>query len=161
MAYRRCPKCWQKHDLWEPYCLHCGTNLAGAKLFDVAPVNPPRLVITERAVGAVTILDLAQVLMEDRGVHELGDRIRVLLDQGRRQFLLNLTDLVYCDDAGLRELMHARATVTGDGGTIQLLNACKRIGVFPLPLMTKLLVVFEPFGDEVEALRSFEREDPC
>ena len=159
MAYRRCPKCWQKHGLTETACVHCGTDLAGAELFDVAPHDPPRLVIAERAVGPVTILDLKRVLMADRGVHEVGDRIRVLLDQGRRQILLNFSDLVCCDSAGLEELLRAHTTVTRHDGTIKLLNTCKRIGQFPLTTMLKLLSVFETFGDEAEALRSFERED--
>jgi anti-anti-sigma regulatory factor len=161
MAYRRCPKCWQKHGLTEATCVHCGTDLAGAELFDVAPHDPPRLVIAERAVGPVTILDLKRVLMEDRGVHELGDRIRALLDEGRRQFLVNVSELFFLDSAGFAELMRARTTVARDGGTMKLLNTSKLIGQFSLPVLCKLLLVFEFFDNEANALRSFEREGPC
>ena len=94
-----------------------------------------------------------------RGARELGAVIRLLVEQGRRRVLLNLSNVVYCDDAGFSEIVQAHVVVSRNEGTIRILNTCKRIGQFTLQMITGLLTVFETFDDESQALLSFDSGD--
>ena len=114
------------------------------------------MTITERRNGPVTILDLKGKFTLDDGVGEFRDTIRTLLEHGNTQILLNY-DVVYMDSAGLAELVNAYVTVRNQGGTIKLLNLTKRIGP-GLHVITRLLTVFENYGDERQALASFRAE---
>jgi anti-sigma B factor antagonist len=109
--------------------------------------------IEERAVGAVTVLDLKGKLTLGDGDALLKDKIHSLLHQGRKHLVLNLGDLSYIDSAGLGEIVSMYTTVRKEGGGLKLANVTKRIR--DLLAITKLLTVFETFDSEGEAVRSF------
>ena len=79
--------------------------------------------------------------------------MRSLLQQGYGKLLLNLGDVSYVDSAGLGEIVQSYATVNKNGGSLKLLNVTKRIK--DLLSITKLLMVFETFDSEAEAVTSF------
>ena len=112
------------------------------------------MAITERAHGAVAILDLTEIFREGEGPNELGDAIGKLLHHGTRQVLVNITNVIYMDDVGLNALVRAQETVWRAGGTFKLLNANKR-DISGLMLTTKLLMAFESYDDEAGAVSSF------
>src|SRR5438046_9552390 len=96
--------------------------------------------IGERTVGDVMIVDVSgKVTLGDGGDVMLKDKMRSLVQQGRKQVLLNLGDVSYVDSAGLGEIVQAYATLNKNGGTLKLLTTTKRIKDL-LP-MTKLLRV--------------------
>jgi anti-sigma B factor antagonist len=109
--------------------------------------------IEERTVGEVTILDMKGKLVLGDGDTLLKDKLHSLVNQGRRQFILNLGDVPYMDSAGIGEVVRAHTTVSRAGGSLKLLNVTKRL--HDLLVITKLLTVFDTFDDESEALRSF------
>jgi len=111
--------------------------------------------ITERVHGAVTILDLHGPFVYGRGADEFRDKFQTLLEEGRTQILINMGghDL---DGDGLDVLVRAFATVTRRGGTLKLVNLSRRVGP-GLPVVAKLLVVFDVYRDEAEALASFDQ----
>jgi anti-sigma B factor antagonist len=109
--------------------------------------------IEERTVGGVTILDLKGKLVLGDGDTLLKDKIHSLVNQGRKQFVLNLGDVPYIDSAGIGEVVRTHTTVSRAGGSLKLLNVTKRI--HDLLVITKLLTVFDTFESEAEALRSF------
>jgi anti-sigma B factor antagonist len=84
----------------------------------------------------------------------LKDKINSLLQQGHRKLLLDLGDVSYVDSAGLGQLVQVHATTTRQGGSLKLLNVTKRLR--DLLVVTKLLVVFDAFDSEAEALASFK-----
>ena len=77
-----------------------------------------------------------------------------LIRNGNKQVLVNITAVTYMDDVGLNALLLAQETVWSAGGTFKVLNASQRMDR-PLMLTTKLLMAFESYGDEAEALSSF------
>jgi anti-anti-sigma factor len=111
------------------------------------------LQITERRVGHVTVLDLKGRLELDDGDTVLRDTINRLVEEGRVQLLLDLTNVTRLDSAGIGMLVGKYLTVRKRNGTIKLLHLTDRTS--RLLHITKLESVFEIFQDEAQALRSF------
>jgi anti-sigma B factor antagonist len=109
--------------------------------------------IEERAVDAVTILELKGKLTLGDGDTLLKDKIHSLINQDCKHIVLDLGGVSYVDSAGLGEIVGSLTTVTRGGGTLKLLNLNKRIQ--DLMVMTKLITVFDTFDTEAEAVRSF------
>jgi anti-sigma B factor antagonist len=84
----------------------------------------------------------------------LKDKLYSLLNQGRKDVLLNLENVQYVDSAGLGAIVAAYTTMTRDGGSLKLANITKKMQ--DLLSITKLLTVFETFDSEDEALRSYK-----
>jgi anti-sigma B factor antagonist len=112
------------------------------------------MVIEERVVGDVTILDLKGKMTLGEGDELLKDKINSLIHQGQKKLLLNLESVPYIDSAGLGEIVRTYTTVSRQGGNLKLVNLTKRIT--DLLSITKLLTVFETFDSEPEALKSFQ-----
>lgn len=109
--------------------------------------------IDERIVDGVTILDLKGKMTLGEGDELLKDKINSLVQQDRKQIVLNLEGVPYIDSAGLGEIVRTYTTVSRQGGKLKLLNLTKRIT--DLLSITKLLTVFETYESEAEALKSF------
>ena len=114
------------------------------------------MVIEERIVGDVTILDLKGKMTLGEGDELLKDKINSLIHQGQKKLLLNLEGVPYIDSAGLGEIVRTYTTVSRQGGNLKLVNLTKRIT--DLLSITKLLTVFETFDSEPEALKSFQAQ---
>ena len=111
------------------------------------------MVIEERVIGDVTILDLKGKMTLGEGDELLKDKINSLIHQGQKKLLLNLEGVPYIDSAGLGEIVRTYTTVSRQGGHLKLLNLTKRIT--DLLSITKLLTVFETYDSEPDAIRSF------
>lgn len=116
------------------------------------------MVIEERIVGDVTILDLKGKMTLGEGDELLKDKVNSLIHQGQKKLLLNLEGVPYIDSAGLGEIVRTYTTVSRQGGHLKLVNLTKRIS--DLLSITKLLTVFETFDAEPEALKSFQAQAP-
>ncbi len=109
--------------------------------------------IDERAVGEVVILDLKGNIVLNEGDVVLRDKINSLLQQGKTKVVLNLAAVPYMDSAGLGEVVRSFATVRRHNGALKMVHLTKRIT--DLLTITKLLMVFDTFESEKEALDSF------
>jgi anti-sigma B factor antagonist len=112
------------------------------------------MVIEERVIGDVTVLDLKGKMTLGEGDELLKDKINSLIHQGQKKLLLNLEGVPYIDSAGLGEIVRTYTTVSRQGGSLKLVNLTKRIT--DLLSITKLLTVFETFDSEADALKSFQ-----
>jgi len=110
--------------------------------------------IAERNSGKVTVLDLSGRITLGEGDVLLKDKLHSLVNQGRRDVLLNLGNVNYVDSAGLGAIVSAYTTMTRAGGSLKLANVTKKLQ--DLLSITKLLTVFETFDSEDEALRSYK-----
>ncbi|HTL02465.1 MAG TPA: STAS domain-containing protein [Vicinamibacterales bacterium] len=110
--------------------------------------------ISERNDGKVTILSLAGKVTLGEGDVLLKDKLHSLLNQGRKDVLLNLAQVSYVDSAGLGAIVGAYTTMTREGGSLKLANVTKKLQ--DLLSITKLLTVFETFDSEDEGLRSYK-----
>ena len=110
--------------------------------------------LAERTLGAVTIIDVdGPITLGDGDTDRLGDKVRSLLQQGRKQLIANLANVSYMDSAGLGELVQAYTTVKRQGGTLKLVGLTKRLN--DLLVITKLVKVFETYDSEAAAVASF------
>jgi anti-sigma B factor antagonist len=109
--------------------------------------------IHERAFGDVTIIDVNGRMTLGEGQELLRDKVNSLIQQGKKNLVLNLAEVPYIDSAGLGEIVRTYTTVSHQGGALKLLNLTKRIQ--DLLAITKLLTVFETFDAEADAVGSF------
>jgi anti-sigma B factor antagonist len=106
-----------------------------------------------RRIEGVNIVDLSGRITIGEGTIVLKDAVRNLLQRNEKKILLNLADVSYIDSSGIGELVSSFTTVGNQGGKLKLLNLTKK--VHDLLSITKLLTVFEVFGDEAKAIQSF------
>jgi anti-sigma B factor antagonist len=111
------------------------------------------MTVSERAVGAITLLDLDGQLILGASAEGLRDKVRSLLQQGHQQFIVNLARVPYMDSSGLGELVQTYATVTKQGGALKLVQLTTRLR--DLLVITKLATVFDCYDTEADALASF------
>lgn len=111
------------------------------------------MLIEERIVGDVTILDLKGKMTLGEGDELLKDKVNSLVSQGHKKIVLNLEDVPYIDSAGLGEIVRTYTTVSRQQGKLKLLNVSKR--VYDLLVITKLLTIFDSYESEEDAVRSF------
>ena len=116
------------------------------------------LKITERRNDPVTILDLDGNIRLGEGAADLRQALRLAVEKGDRQILLNMAGVSHIDSSGLGELVSGYTTLHKAGGELKLFNLSDR--VHELMTMTKLLTVFDVFDGEAEALRSFTADSP-
>jgi anti-sigma B factor antagonist len=109
--------------------------------------------ISERTSGNVTILDLNGKLNLGDATQDLHDKINALLQQGRKNIVLNLADVTSVDSGGLGELVRTLTTMQKQSGSLKVANLPKRVQ--DLLVMTRLVTVFDTYDDEGAALKSF------
>lgn len=111
------------------------------------------MTISERLVGGIMLLELNGQLVLGASAEGLRDKVRSLLQQGQRQFIMNLAAVPYMDSGGLGELVQTYATVTLKGGALKLLHMTSRLK--DLLVITRLATVFDCYDSEDAALASF------
>jgi anti-sigma B factor antagonist len=109
--------------------------------------------LSTRKVGNIVILDIEGKILLGEGDVEIKQAIDELLAQGKKNILLNLGKVPYVDSAGLGEIIRCFTAVRKNGGQLKLLSPNQRLT--DLLTITKLVNVFDWYGDEPTALGSF------
>jgi len=115
--------------------------------------RPSKLQIAEQQQGDVSVLILAGELTLDDGDIAFGRYVDQLIESGRRQFVIDLSDVTYIDSAGVGMLVAESKRVTQSGGSMRLARLTARS--HHLLAMLKLKFVFEVYDDVDAAVRSF------
>ncbi len=113
------------------------------------------LYINERRDGAITILDLKGRVRIGGSTIALHKAVRCLVEEGKTQILLNLSDVSHIDSSGLGELIASHITVQDKGGEIKLAHLTERLR--DLMVITKQLTVFDVYDDEEKAVACWQR----
>jgi anti-sigma B factor antagonist len=85
----------------------------------------------------------------------LRETVRVLVNDGARDFVLNLADVSYIDSSGLGELVSLFTTIRNKQGDVKLLHLTAKAK--DLLQMTKLLTVFDVYDDESKAVAALKK----
>ncbi|MGO8736542.1 MAG: STAS domain-containing protein [Terriglobia bacterium] len=110
--------------------------------------------IVEKDLSGVTVLMLVGRLALGEESNQLRAKIKEALAQGRKRLVLDLGNVNYIDSAGLGTLVAGYTSSQSQGAGMKLANLTKR---FREQLsITKLVTVFEVFGNVEEAIRSFD-----
>jgi len=112
------------------------------------------LTIIERQLDGVVFVDLDGKILLGESNRQLHEAIRLLVQEGKKNVVLNLENVTRIDSSGLGELIAGYATLERSGGTLKLMKMSER--VTELMTMTKLLTVFEIFDNEDDACASFD-----
>src|SRR5216684_6882224 len=112
------------------------------------------LSIHERQAGDVTVLDMNGRITIGEGSVALRSAIRRLLEEGKKNILLNLAGVGYIDSSGIGELVSSYTAIKNQDGQLKLLSLTEKLR--DLLTITKLLTVFDAYDTEAEALSSFK-----
>jgi anti-sigma B factor antagonist len=128
-----------------------------ARFWAAVPVEEPtmdsKLTITEHEAGDVTALTMSGQMLLDDGDLAFRKVIHELVDRGRVKVVLNMSGVSYIDSAGIGMIAGKLKTLRERGGDMKLANLSTRgQRVFG---MAKLLLMFETFETEAEAVKSF------
>jgi anti-sigma B factor antagonist len=110
--------------------------------------------IRERQAGDITVLDMDGRITIGEGSVALRSAIRRLLEEGKKNILLNLAGVGYIDSSGIGELVSSFTAINKDGGQMKLLSLTQKLR--DLLTITKLLTVFDAYETEAEALATFK-----
>lgn len=110
------------------------------------------LVLAERSVGPITLLELSERLTIEN-VSELRDKLQRLHELGRRSLLLDCSRVRVVDSTGVGALVRDWLWVKRQHGTLKLLNPSERL--LEVMRLLGLQKVIECFDDISLALRAF------
>ena len=111
------------------------------------------MLINERAIGDVTIVDVAGRLTMNEGRGLVKGAVDRLITRGLVHIVLNLEELKYIDSACLGELIQSHAALCRHGGRLKLLRTPEHL--HELLKIAGLHGVFDTFETESDAARSF------
>ncbi len=108
---------------------------------------------SSRQVANVVVIDIEGKILLGDGDVEIKQAVDEHLAQGRKRIILNLAKVPYIDSAGLGEIIRCYTAIRKSGGDLKLLAPNQRL--IDLLGVTKLVNVFDWYGDESSALESF------
>lgn len=104
-------------------------------------------------VGDVTVINLTGRITLGQGTERLRQAVDEVMERGRKNLVLNFSEVMYVDSSGLGTLIHLHSTVVRSGGMLKLMKL--REITRDLIQVTHLHTVFEVFTDEDTAVASF------
>ena len=111
------------------------------------------MTIEERASGSVMVLDVDGRLT----IEALSDmpltNVRRLLQEGRKQILLNLENVPNVDTTGICNIVEAYVTTRRQGGSLKLLHLTAHVRA--VLAITRLLTILDAYESEADAVASF------
>ena len=105
-------------------------------------------------VAGVVVLHLQGSITLGEGTRRFRQLIHDTLDAGKKDILLNMSEVYYIDSSGLGELVAAFTTANHQGGRLKLMRLSQKVQ--DVVQLTKVHRVFEIFSDEESAVRSFQ-----
>ena len=109
--------------------------------------------IQQRVVNGVTVMACSGQITLGQSTSLFRNTLREVLQGGTKKVVLDLNDVTYLDSTGIGELVGAFISAQNAAATIKLARLPEK--VYNLLVITKLVTVFEIFGDEATAIRSF------
>lgn len=84
---------------------------------------------------------------------EFGNSLKKILAEGKKNIVIDLSDVKFMNSSGLGMLISALTTVKNGDGVLKLANVTDKIQ--SLLMITKLITIFETFNSVDEAVKSF------
>ncbi|MDP2362051.1 MAG: STAS domain-containing protein [bacterium] len=109
--------------------------------------------ISAATQGGVVVLTLKGNLLGGPDADTFYNEVKSYLDQGSRNFVLDLSNVKLMNSSGLGILIKALKPVREAGGDFHL--ACVTEKIDSLFMITKLYQVFKSFPDVEQAVRDF------
>ncbi|PKD43031.1 STAS domain-containing protein [Rhodohalobacter barkolensis] len=100
------------------------------------------------------IIELKGNVMGGPDAVNLNDKLHELIDQDKKNVVVNLSKVKFMNSSGLGMLIGGLTTLRKAGGDLRIANASDKIE--SLLMVTKLITVFKHFRSVDEAVASFE-----
>ena len=104
--------------------------------------------------GSVAVVKPAGKITTGSGDVNLREKIRSLLDGGKRAIVIDLSEVKHIDSGGIGEMVSAYTTAKNRGAVIKLASMPEK--VLAIFQMTQLITVFDVFDTPEEAVKSFD-----
>ena len=112
--------------------------------------------IADRQSGGVVVLDVKGHMTLAEPESLLFSYVsRMMEEEGRRNFIVNLRHLAFIDSVGIGEIVRSYTHLTRHGGMLKLCEVGSRVR--EVIEVTHLDTIIHMFDSEEDALRSFER----
>ncbi|MGQ9805526.1 MAG: STAS domain-containing protein [Chlorobiales bacterium] len=103
----------------------------------------------EKQLGSVTVIELNGDVLGGPDANELHNKLRNLLNEGKKNIVIDLAKVEYMNSSGLGMMTSMLSTVKSAGGNLVLANPAERIK--SLLAITKLNLLFKTFNDTDQA----------
>ncbi len=110
--------------------------------------------ILNKQIGDVSVVALKGRIVLGEGSSALRERIKSLVDDGKKKIVLNMANVTYIDSAGLGTLVAAHISVKKQGTTLLLSDLGNKF--HEVLQITRLLTVFSVYATEAEAISSLK-----
>ncbi len=111
--------------------------------------------IKQREAYNAVILELKGNVMGGPDAAELNTALHNLLDQSKKNVVVDLADVKFMNSSGLGMLIGGLTTIRNGGGELKLANAAEKIQ--SLLVITKLITIFEHYDSVDSAVESFKK----
>jgi len=101
------------------------------------------------------VIEIKGNIMGGPEAGELNELLHKFIDEGKKNVIIDLSDVKFMNSSGLGMLISAFTTMKNGGGNLKLANATDKIN--SLLLITKLVTIFENFDSVDEAVKSFSK----
>ncbi|MBI5807148.1 MAG: STAS domain-containing protein [Ignavibacteriales bacterium] len=99
------------------------------------------------------VISLVGNIMGGPEAQEFSDLLHKLLDQGKKNVVIDLSETSFMNSSGLGMLISGYTTMKNGGGYFKLANTTDKIE--SLLVITKLITIFETYSTVDEAIKSF------
>ncbi|NOX17997.1 MAG: STAS domain-containing protein [Chlorobi bacterium] len=99
------------------------------------------------------VIEIKGNVMGGPEAQEFNDFIRQLLEDEKKNVVINLAKVKFMNSSGLGMLITAYTTMKNGGGVLKLANATEKIN--SLLVITKLITIFDNYESVDEAIKSF------
>jgi anti-sigma B factor antagonist len=113
------------------------------------------LKMSQREVDGVTVVSLDGRIVLGEESNALREKVKALLNEGKKQVVLNVSNISFVDSAGLGVLVASHHTAKKEGASLRL---CHLDNKFQQVLqITKLMTLLQISSTEAEAVASFSK----
>jgi anti-sigma B factor antagonist len=117
------------------------------------------LTITSGEANGVTVLWLEGRIVLGEESSALRQTVKSLLADGKKNIVINLSNVTFIDSSGLGALVTAYSSVKSGGGALRLCRLGTRFS--ELLQITRLYTVFDVSDNEEEAVRAMAKRIPA
>ncbi|HYB61640.1 MAG TPA: STAS domain-containing protein [Methylomirabilota bacterium] len=111
------------------------------------------LKLSDRHVDGVEVVSLEGRIVLGEESNALREKVKGFLAGGKKNIVLNMSNVTYIDSAGLGTLVASHHSAKTHGASLKLSNLGQKFQ--EVLQVTKLLTVFEVYDSEAAAIRSF------
>jgi anti-sigma B factor antagonist len=108
--------------------------------------------ISTKQIGDVSVVALKGRIVLGEGSSSLRERLKNLVEEGKKKIVLNMANVTYIDSAGLGTLVAAQVNAKKQGTALLLSDLGNKF--YEVLQVTRLLTVFNVYAREAEAISS-------